>query len=477
MLIATVRSDVLIVGAGSAGSVLAERLSRDPQRRVTVLETGPDTGDATIAGLIGDGLRLPLGPDSPVVARYPTLLTDDPIRSVDLVRGAVTGGSGAVNGGYFCRPPSGDFADWALPGWSWPEVLPHFRAIETDLDFAGPLHGDDGPIPVRRAADPGDISAQFAEAATRAGIVWLDDLNGDHPRLPDGIGAVPSNTIDGRRLGPGETFLARARTRPNLLVYNEIQVTRIEFAGSRATGVIGRGPDGPVRFGAEAVVLCAGAIGTAKLLMLSGIGDPAHLAGLGIETRVSAPVGSACCDHPEWVLPTVWTSGSRGPVLEVVFSLAAGIEIRPYTTGFGAMTGNRQEDDPVCIAVSLMTPAARGTVRLRSVDPAAAPDIRQHYDTEPADARKLAHGVAVVREILSGTGSIDGPYWSTSQHLCGTAPMGTDGDPRAVLDPQCRVRGVDGLWVIDGSALPAAPGRGPHAVTVMLAHRAAEFVH
>ncbi|MCB0928197.1 MAG: mycofactocin system GMC family oxidoreductase MftG [Mycobacterium sp.] len=469
-------SDVLIVGAGSAGSVLAERLSRDSQRRVTVLETGPDTGDATIAGLIGDGLRLPLGPDSPVVTRYPTLLTDEPERRADLVRGAVTGGSGAVNGGYFCRPPAGDFTDWALPGWTWPEVLPHFRAIETDLDFTGPLHGDDGPIRVRRAADPGGISARFAEAATRAGISWLDDLNGDHPRLPDGIGAVPSNTIDGHRLGPGNAFLARAVGRPNLLVYNRIQVTGIEFTGSRATGVVGRGPDGPVRFGADAVVLCAGAIGTAKLLMLSGIGDPAQLAALGVETRVAAPVGSACSDHPEWVLPTDWAPATRRPVLEVVLSLADGLEIRPYTKGFGAMTGTPGSDDPVCIAVALMTPAARGTVRLRSADPAAAPDIRQHYDTRPGDTRKLSHGVAAVREILSGTVTIGDPSWSTSQHLCGTAPMGVEGDARAVLDPQCRVRGIDGLWVIDGSALPAAPGRGPHAVTVMLAHRAAEFV-
>ena len=116
-------------------------------------------------------------------------------------------------------------------------------------------------------------------------------------------------------------------------------------------------------------------------------------------------------------------------MLEVVLSLADGLEIRPYTTGFGAMTGNPGNDDPVCIAVALMTPAARGTVRLRSADPAAAPDIRQHYDTQPGDTRKLSHGVAAVREILSGTVTIGDPSWSTSQHLCGTAPMG---DPTRV---------------------------------------------
>ena len=191
-----------------------------------------------------------------------------------------------------------------------------------------------------------------------------------------------------------------------------------------------------MRFGADAVVLCAGAIGTAKLLMLSGIGDPAQLAALGVETRVAAPVGSACSDHPEWVLPTDWAPATRRPVLEVVLSLADGLEIRPYTKGFGAMTGTPGSDDPVCIAVALMTPAARGTVRLRSADPAAAPDIRQHYDTRPGDTRKLSHGVAAVREILSGTVTIGDPSWSTSQHLCGTAPMGVEGDARAVLDPQ-----------------------------------------
>lgn len=467
--------DVLIVGAGSAGSVLAERLSADPQRRVTVLECGPDTGGG-IDALVGDGQVLPLGPGSPVIAGYPVVLTDEPQRRMELVRGAVVGGSGAVNGGYFCRPPAGDFGDWALPGWSRPEVLAHFRAIETDLDFSGPGHGDRGPIRVRRATGLVGVSAAFTDAAHRAGLPWLDDLNGDHERLPDGIGAVPSNVIDGRRSGPGDVFLGRARGRANLTVRTGIRVTGIEFAGDRAVGVRGRSADGPVQLGADAVVLCAGAIGTAQLLMLSGVGDPGRLGELGIAVRVPAPVGAAFCDHPEWVLATDWRPGPLRPALEVVLSLADGIEIRPYTRGFGAMTGSPGEPDPVCVAVALMTPRTRGTLRLRSADPAVPPDIRQHYDAVPADTERLALGAAMVREILGDTARLGEPAWSTSQHLCSTAPIGVDGDPRAVLDPQCRVRGVDGLWVIDGSALPGAPSRGPHAATVMLAHRAADFV-
>ena len=173
-----------------------------------------------------------------------------------------------------------------------------------------------------------------------------------------------------------------------------------------------------------------------------------------------------------------WPVASSRPVLEVVLSLSEGIEIRPYTGGFIAMVGDGSSGHPDWphIGVALMNPRARGAVRLVSADPAVPPAITHHYDSEPADLAALDHGAQVARELASAATHIGEPEWSTSQHLCGTAPMGRDGDDAAVLDTGCRVRGVDGLWVIDGSIMPSIPSRGPHATTIALAHRAAEFV-
>ena len=185
-----------------------------------------------------------------------------------------------------------------------------------------------------------------------------------------------------------------------------------------------------------------------------------------------------CADHPEWVLPTNWTIAPARPVLEVVLSLADGIEIRPYTGGFVAMVGDGvggQPDWPH-IGVALMKPRARGRITVLSAEPAVAPRIEHQYDSEPADVADLTRGMEIARELGGAATQVGQPLWSTSQHLCGSAPIGPDGDSEAVVDSRCRVRGVEGLWVIDGSVMPTIPSRGPHATTVMLGHRAAEFV-
>ncbi|MDR3658928.1 MAG: GMC family oxidoreductase N-terminal domain-containing protein, partial [Mycobacterium sp.] len=162
-------TDVLIVGAGSAGCVLAERLSADPSCRVTLLEAGG-------TGRPDPGWVLPIGVDSALARQHRTALTQDPVRPADLVRGRVLGGSGAINGGYFCWGSPSDFAGWALPGWGWSDVLPHFRAIETDHDFAGTRHGSAGPVPVRRTREFA-LSAQAFAAGASARYRWIDDLN------------------------------------------------------------------------------------------------------------------------------------------------------------------------------------------------------------------------------------------------------------------------------------------------------------
>ena len=455
-------TDVLIVGAGSAGSVLAEQLSTDPGCRVTVIEAGPGSDDPTVRSLIDDATVLPITPGSPVVSRYRTALTNDPAQIIELVRGSCLGGSGAVNGGYFCRALPADFDDPAVPGWMWADVDEHYRAIETDLDFPG--FGGTGPIPVGRTHEFSTSTVVLITAAQQAGYRWLPDLNA----AGSGVGAVPLNIHDGRRVGPGAAFLAPALGRSNLTVLTGTTVTRIRTAGATVTGVDVIGAQGPMVLDADRVVLSAGAIASAHLLMLSGIGPAGQLTACGIRVVADLPVGQRCWDHPEWIMSTGWTGTVGRPVLEAVL-VTDDLEIRPYTTGFGV----RPEPG---IGVALMTPQGHGRVSLVSADPVVPPRIEHRYDSEPADLAALRSGCDLVTDIVGGTTDLGEPTWSTSQHLCGTAPMGIDSDEHAVVDPHCRVRGVSGLWVIDGSVLPVPLGRGPHATIAMIGHRAAEFV-
>lgn len=470
---------MLIVGAGSAGSVLAARLSADPQCRVTVVEGGPGPSDPRVRTQISDGLRLPIGDASSVVRRYPTTLTDHPKRHAQIMRGAVVGGSGAVNGGYFCRGLPTDFDGWSLPGWAWTDVLPHFRAIETDIDFDTQLHGSDGPILVRRVSEFDGCTASFVRSVGEAGYRWIDDLNGMTPGepFPTGIGAVPLNINGGTRVGPGGAFLQPAMDRANLTLLTNTRAGRIRMSGGRAVGVECVGPDGAIDLTADRIVLSAGAIGSAHLLMLSGVGPQDMLRSAGVPVVADLPVGAACVDHPELVLPVDWSATHGLPPLEAVLTVDA-LEIRPYTAGFGAMISGRRDDpaDRPHIGVALMQPQSRGRVALASADPNVVPVIAHRYDHEAADVAKLEAGAQLARELAGATAQVGPVSWSTSQHLCGTAPMGREDDAAAVVDPQCRVFGVDRLWVVDGSVLPAITSRGPHATIVMIGHRVAEFV-
>lgn len=467
-------SDVLIVGAGSAGCVLAESLSRDPQCQVTIAESGPGRSDPFIREQIGNGHRLPIGSASSVVRRYETTLTERPRRSASIMRGDVVGGSGAVNGGYFCRGLQSDFDGWRIPGWTWNDVLPHFRDVETDLDFDGPLHGTGGPMMIRRITEFEQGAVAFVDAALGRGYEWVADLNGEDSGRP-GVGAVPLNIDRGTRVGPGDAFLDRATGRPNLTVLEKRRATRIRFTHHRAVGVDCTGPDGPQRLTADRIVLSAGAIGSAHLLMVSGIGPAPQLSAAGVPVLLDLPVGTRSIDHPEWVLPVDWPAAPDRPPLEALLTTEESLEIRCYTTGFAAMAGAGYDpSDRPHLGVTLMRPHSRGRVVLTSADAEVPPLIEHRYDSEPADVAALEAGTALAHDLAGSGYEARDSFWSTSQHLCATVPMGRDGD--APLDERCRVRGVEGLWVVDGSILPDITSRGPHATIVMIGHRAAEFI-
>ena len=281
---------------------------------------------------------------------------------------------------------------------------------------------------IRRTREIIGSTESFVAAAQQNGFGWIPDLNdvGGAAGLPSGVGAVPLNIVDGVRIGPGAAYLLPALERANLSLLTQTRAVRLRFSGGRVVGVDAIGPGGPITVTADRIVLSAGAIESAHLLMLSGVGDEAMLRAAGVDVVARLPVGMACSDHPEWVLPTTWEVAAGRPVLEVVLSTPDDIEIRPYTGGFVAMVGDGTAGHPDWphIGVALMRPLARGRITLVSSDPLVPPKIEHRYDSEPGDVAALQRGIELARELAGSTTQIGEPAWSTSQHLCGSAPMG-----------------------------------------------------
>jgi len=485
--------DVVVVGAGTAGCPLAARLA-DAGRRVLLLEAGADHPGG-FPDVLRDAATMGAAvPGAPQNWDLPVLLADGTPTRVP--RGRVVGGSSALYAGSFLRGTPEDFDGWAADGndlWSYERVLPVFRRLEADRDFGdSPLHGGSGPMPVARPPDAHPLAAAFGAAAAALGFPAEPDKNAGGP---PGYGPVPLGVADGVRVNTAMAYLSPRRGRPELTVRGGVLVHRVLVERGRAVGVE---TDGGV-FRAGEVVLSAGAVGSAHLLLRSGIGPAADLRAAGIPVLADLPVGRGCTDHPLVYLP--WRPARPLPAAPGALPLhgalhTADLELLPWWVPFGRVMGTDPDDREISVGVGLMRPDSRGRLGL---DHAGAPLVEYRYLTEDGDRTRLRSGVRLAVELLrtpplaglvaatAGPGddaladdrALDGwirAHLTTAVHLSGTARMGPDGDPGAVVDQHLRVRGIDGLRVVDTSVLPRVTSRGPAATAVMLGERAADLM-
>jgi choline dehydrogenase len=501
--------DVVVVGAGTSGCPLAARLA-DSGRRVLLLEAGAD--HARVEDFphdLRDGTRMGATvPDHPANWDLTGRLTAD--RAVPVPRGRVSGGSSALNAGAFLRGTPSDFDGYAAAGndqWSYERVLPAFRRLEADRDFGtAPGHGATGPVPVERVSSRHPLADAFAAGSGNLGFPAEPDKNaGGAP----GYGPVPFSVRGGVRINTAMAYLSPRRGLPQLTVRGRVHVRRVVVEAGRAVGV--ETDAGVVR--AAEVVLSAGAVGSPQLLLLSGIGPGDALRAAGIDVVADVPgVGADLTDHPHVYVgyrpagPMPLPPG-RLPLDGVLHASSStadvpgDLEILPWLTPFSRITGSPAgpHGNDLAIGVGLQREESRGRLTLDSAHPLRQPRLEYRYLTEPADRTRLRDGVRLTADLLrtpsvaplvaGRTGLPDDVldddreldrwirrHLTTAIHLSGTARMGPDADPGAVVDQFLRVRGVAGLRVVDTSVLPRVPTRGPAATAVMLGERAAELM-
>jgi choline dehydrogenase-like flavoprotein len=486
------RFDVVVVGGGAAGCVVAARLAEQTTQSVLLLEAGADRRSDLPREFL-DGWRLPREFDWGLKSE-----PDQHGAGKNLRRVRLLGGSSWVTR-FAVRGAAADFNAWAArgnPGWGFQDVLPYFNKLESDADFGGRAwHGASGPIPVRRYLDiePSEVMTATLGALETMGFPAVEDHN--HPGAV-GSGRMPMNSNDGIRVTTADAYLPLGRTPANLTVRAEQQVADIVFDGSRVTGV--RLTDGTV-IEAGSVVLSAGVYGSPPILMRSGIGPAAHLRSVGIPLRRDLPgVGANLADHPGVDFErTCLGAGSDSSVLHSIATFRSAAASSDAAPDLMLWFSDPAGTPPVfSIEAVLLKPRSRGTVQLRSAEPAAPPRIVLPSLHEPSDVERLADGYRQLLEVVSRPEVRR--LWDrpppqelrraddlrcyvrenvySIPHVVGTCAMGPSPEEGAVVDASGRVHGIERLFVVDASIIPDAPSGFPHLIAIMFAERLSEEI-